>query len=97
MKEYDYQRLDTVLHSRIRLAIVSVLVGCEKAEFTAVRDMVRATDGNMNTHLKKLEAAGYVSVEKTFVNRKPTTYYKLTAKGRTALKNYIDILGRFIT
>jgi DNA-binding MarR family transcriptional regulator len=96
MKEYDYQKLDSVLHSRIRLAITSVLVSCEKAEFTYLRDMVHATDGNINTHLKKLEEASYVSVEKKFVDRKPITYYQLTTKGMAAFKKYIDILETFI-
>lgn len=96
MNDFDYQLLDSILHSRIRLAIMSVLMSVEKAEFTGLREMVHATDGNMNTHLKKLEIAGYVSVDKLFVDRKPTTYYKLTTKGKTAFRRYVETLGKFI-
>lgn len=96
MKEFDYRKIDPILHSRIRLAIMSVLIGCEKTDFTFLRDRVNATDGNMNTHLKKLENAGYINVEKTFVNRKPITYYQITEKGINAYEKYVEILEKFI-
>ena len=74
----NYQRLDELLHSRIRLAVVSLLVTVEEMDFTLLRDRVGATDGNMNAHLKKLEEAGYIAVKKKFVERKPVTRYRPT-------------------
>ena len=82
MSDYSYRKIDSVLHSRIRLAIVSALVTVDEMDFPMLRDIVGATDGNMNTHLKKLEEAGYISVQKEFVERKPVTNYRLTGKGR---------------
>ncbi len=96
MPDYDYKKLDNVLHSRIRLAIVSVMIGAGEIEFTALRDAVGATDGNMNTHLKRLEEEDYISVEKKFINRKPTTIYRLTKKGIGNFEEYIKELEKFI-
>ena len=90
--EFDYRQIDDVLHSRIRLAVVSVLSRCEKAEFTWLREAVGATDGNLTTHCRKLEEAGYLSVEKKFVDRKPVTFYSLTDAGRDALVSYANTL-----
>ena len=95
MKE-NYRLIDEIFHSRIRLAIVSVLISVEKIDFTSLRDRVGTTDGNMNSHLKKLEDAGYVFCEKTFINRKPVTYYNLTDEGKNGFKKYIEILETFI-
>lgn len=96
MTDFDYQQLDDIIHSRIRLAIVSLLMTVEEAEFTFLRDRVNATDGNIGMHLRKLEDAGYVSVRKSFVDRKPTSAYKLTAKGRKAFELYVDRLGKML-
>ena len=70
MSEFDYQQLDDIIHSRIRLAIIAVLVTVDEAEFTFLKDKVNTTDGNLSTHLKKLEESGYVAVRKTFEKRK---------------------------
>ncbi len=92
MTDFDYQQLDDVIHSRIRLAVMAVLAGLERADFTFLRDQVKATDGNLGTHLKKLEDAGYVSMRKRFVDRKPLTDYSLTKKGRKAFSIYLKRL-----
>lgn len=89
---FDHRLLDEQLSSRLRLAIMSVLLGCEKIEFTLLREKVGATDGNLTAHCKKLENAGYLTVEKLFVNRKPLTLYAATEEGRMAVKKYIDRL-----
>lgn len=96
MSDANYKSIDEVFHSRIRLAIVSILVGVEDADFSTLRKRVGATDGNMNAHLKKLEDAGYVAVKKRFVMRKPVTSYRLTEKGRDHFKRYVSILEGFI-
>lgn len=96
MNEFDYQQLDEIIHSRIRLAIMAVLITVEEAEFIFLRDKVNATDGNLSTHLKKLEEAGYVAVNKSFENRKPVSRYLLTQKGRKAFEIYVERLEKLI-
>jgi DNA-binding MarR family transcriptional regulator len=96
VSEFDYQRLDEVIHSRIRLAAMSILAGVESAEFTYLRDRTGATDGNLGAHMRKLEEAGYVAVEKTFEARKPVTRYALTGAGRRAFAAYVERLGEML-
>ena len=96
MNEFDYQQLDDIIHSRIRLAVMSVLISVDEAEFTFLRDKVNATDGNLSTHLKKLEDAGYIAVNKSFIDRKPSSRYLLTQKGRKAFEIYIEKLEKMI-
>jgi DNA-binding transcriptional ArsR family regulator len=96
MADFDHTLLDDVIHSRIRLAIMAVLVGVEHAEFTFLKDKVNATDGNLSVHLKRLDEAGYVSVHKRFVGRKPLSSYKLTARGRRAFESYVTRLESLI-
>lgn len=97
MSQFDYHRLDDVIHSRIRLAVMSILAGVEEAEFTYLRDRTGATDGNLGAHMKKLEDAGYVAVDKRFEDRKPVTRYRLTREGREAFRRYIDRLEAMIS
>lgn len=92
MSVFDHQRLDGVIHSRIRLAIMAVLSAVDRAEFAFIRDKVNTTDGNLGMHLRKLEDAGYAGVQKTFVDRKPVSYYRLTPKGRNAFRDYLQRL-----
>ena len=96
MSDFDYQQIDDTLHSRIRLAIVAALVSVQQADFNFLKDMVKTTDGNLSTHLRKLEEAGYVSSKKGFVERKPKTTYKITEKGRRALEEYVSTLEKFL-
>lgn len=96
MTDFDHQQLDEVIHSRIRLAIMAVLVTVDEAEFTLLRDKVNTTDGNLSVHLRKLEEANYLSVKKRFIDRKPSTSYTLTQRGRKAFEAYIDRLEQMI-
>lgn len=96
MSTFDYQQLDDVIHSRIRLAVMAILGSVEEAEFTYLRDRTGATDGNLGAHLRKLEDAGYVDAAKEFVERKPVTRYSLTSKGREAFRRYVDRLERIL-
>lgn len=93
---YDYREIDELLHSRIRLSIVSVLAQCKEAEFTWVREKVDTTDGNLTSHARKLEEGGYIHVDKRFVNRKPVTLYRLSDKGREALLEYAKKLANLV-
>ena len=84
--------LDPVIHSQIRLAVLSLLVGADEAELTFLREQTGATDGNLSIHLLKLEEAGYIAVDKSFVGRKPRSAYRLTPKGRKAFAQYVQNL-----
>ena len=96
MTDFDYKQLDDTLQARIRVAIMAVLISVVDADFNFLREMVKTTDGNLSTHLRKLEDAGYVSMKKKFVDRKPQTKYKVTEKGRRALEEHISILEKLI-
>src|SRR5438045_8780491 len=94
MMDYNYQQIDDIIHSRIRLAIMAVLTAVDEAEFIYLREKVNATDGNLSVHLKKLEDAKYIAVKKSFEGRNPITHYKLTVSGRKAFEAYIDSLEK---
>ncbi len=96
MTDYDHAAIDEILHSRVRLAIVAFLAGAKTADFSAVRAATKTTDGNASIHLRKLEDAGYIAVEKRFVARRPQTLYALTAKGRRALLDYVAHLENLL-
>lgn len=96
MNDFDYQQIDDVIHSRIRTAIMAVLISVDEAEFTFIRDKINATDGNLSAHIKKLEDHKYVSVKKEFVDRKPVSKYRITEKGRKAFESYIKNLENIV-
>ena len=96
MTDYNYHEIDDVIHSRIRTAIMAVLISVEEAEFTFIREKVNATDGNLSVHLKKLEDHNYISVSKEFIERKPVSRYKITDTGRKAFEDYIKKLESII-
>lgn len=96
-KEFDYRKLNNIIHSRIRLAVMTILISAEKAEFTLLKQKIGTTDGNLSSHLSKLEKAGYIDVKKSFVDKKPISTYSLTNKGREAFEKYIDLLEKFIS
>jgi DNA-binding MarR family transcriptional regulator len=81
---FDHNDIDDVIHGRLRLGVMAYLSAASPAIFGELRDRVGATDGNLSTHLKKLEEAGYVTQEKRFVGKKPQTRVFLTDKGRKA-------------
>ena len=89
MADFDHNAIDELLQSRVRLAIVAYLASAGQADFSAVRDAIKTTDGNASVHLRKLEDAGYVSAQKRFADRKPQTLYALTDGGRQALLDYV--------
>lgn len=92
----DLPELDPVVHGKLRLALLSLLSGVEDAEFTWLRTKTDATDGNLGAQLLKLEQAGYVTVKKKFVLRKPQTRYRLTERGRQALTEYVRTLKKLL-
>lgn len=96
MSDFDYKLLDDIIHSRIRLAIMAVLISVEQADFNFIKKKVKATDGNLSVHLKKLEDAEYIIVKKEFVGKKPLTTCSLSEKGKTAFEKYIERLESLI-
>jgi len=92
----DLPELNPVIHGRLRLALLSLLSGVEEAEFTWLRARTASTDGNLGAQLLKLEEAGYVTVEKKFVLRKPKTLCRLTETGRQALTEYVRALKQLL-
>ncbi len=92
MAGFDYRDIDDAIHGRVRLAVMAYLSGAGAADFNELKSKVGGTDGNLSVHLKKLEDAGYLRIEKTSANRKPRTICHLTGKGREAWIAYIDRL-----
>ena len=91
--------LDKIIHQPVRLRIMASLVTLdsqEQVDFTYLRDLLEVTDGNLGAHLRRLEEAGYINVEKAFVARKPRTFVSVTAKGRSAFDDHVQALDRII-
>ena len=88
--------LDQLIHERLRLGIVCALAVHDSLNFTELRDLLQTTDGNLSVQARRLEEAGYVMCAKRFEGRKPKTTYKLTARGRTALDDYLEVLSEML-
>ncbi|MFY8139499.1 MAG: winged helix-turn-helix domain-containing protein [Caulobacter sp.] len=96
MEGFDIDHIDEVIHGRVRLGVMAYLSGAGSADFNTLKTRLQATDGNLSAHLRKLEDAGFVRVEKSFVNRKPLTTLILTDAGRTAFAAYLDAIGKLV-
>lgn len=96
MEGFDIDHIDEVIHGRVRLGVMAYLSGAGSADFNTLKTRLQATDGNLSAHLRKLEDAGFVRVEKSFVNRKPLTTLILTDTGRTAFSAYLDAIGKLV-
>ena len=88
--------LDRVIHERVRLAIVSALATAPSLTFNELKDLLEITDGNLSVHARRLEEAGFIACDKSFVDRVPRTEYRLTAAGRKALDQYLDHMESLI-
>ena len=98
MTPFDVGQIDDVIHGRFRLGIMAYLAQkSEVAEFNKLKDLLQATQGNLSVHLRKLEDAGYVAIEKSFLIRKPVTRVHLTSAGRKAFGVYVDAIGRLVS
>jgi DNA-binding MarR family transcriptional regulator len=90
---------DPIIHQPVRLRITASLAALDpsdSAEFTFLRDLLELTDGNLGAHLRKLEGAGYIEIDKTFVDRKPKSFIALTSKGRRAFKLHVEALKKIL-
>ena len=91
-----FKELDPLLHSQLRLAVVSLLVSVEEAEFNFLLEKTGATKGNLSVQITKLKDAGYIIVEKSFRNNYPLTTCKITPAGIQAFENYVQALQGYI-
>lgn len=96
MKPELFLQLDRVIHEKGRLAIMSALAGTPELSFTELRDLLGMTDGNLTTHVRILQEEGFISVAKTYQNRRPLTTCSLTKAGREAFAGYIDLLEQIV-
>jgi DNA-binding MarR family transcriptional regulator len=91
-----FLKLDRTIHEKGRMAIMSLLAANTELSFTEMKQTLGMTDGNLSVHLRTLQEAGYISISKTFQDRKPLTTCSLTANGRKAFANYIDLLEQIV-
>lgn len=90
------RELNPLLHSQLRLAIMSILMTVEEADFVYLKEKTEATAGNLSVQLDKLSAAGYITIEKTFDGKKPRTVCHVATGGRKAFEEYVDTLKEYL-
>jgi DNA-binding transcriptional ArsR family regulator len=95
--EMDFKELDPVLHSQLRLAVMSLLISVKEAEFTFLKEKTNATSGNLSVQISKLKEAGYIEITKQFNNNYPQTICKITPKGVLAFENYVKALQTYMS
>lgn len=91
-----FKDLDPLLHSQLRLAIMSLLISLESAEFTFIKEKTGSTAGNLSVQLDKLSEAGYLVIDKSFRGKKPVTSCRITKKGIKAFEEYVTTLKQYI-
>ena len=96
MNPQAFLQLDRVIHEKGRLALMSMLAATPELSFTELRDTLKMTDGNLTTHIRTLQEAGYVSVTKSFQNNRPLTTCALTPTGKRAFTSYINLLEQIV-
>ena len=96
MNPEPFLQLDRVIHEKGRLAIMSMLAAAPELSFTELRDMLGMTDGNLTTHIRTLQQAGYVAVTKSFEHKRPLTTCRLTTTGREAFAAHVDLLEQIV-
>lgn len=94
--DFDIAGIDEVIHGRLRLGVMAFLSGAGSAEFNTLKARLQATDGNLSVHLRKLEEAGYVAIDKRFAGKKPLTTVSLTDAGRAAFIRYLDAMAKLV-
>lgn len=91
-----FKELDPILHSQLRLAVISLLISVKEAEFTFLKEKTNATAGNLSVQIQKLKDAGYIDVTKQFKDNYPQTICKITSKGICAFEGYVNALKEYI-
>lgn len=90
------KKLDPLLHSQLRLAVMSILMNVDEADFVYLKEKIESTAGNLSVQLEKLNSAGYISVSKGFQGRKPRTVCQITDHGRQSFAQYVDALKTYL-
>ena len=90
-------KLDPLLHSELRLAVMSLLAGVDEADFTYLKKQTGATSGNLSVQIDKLTTAGYITVEKGFKGKMPRTACRITPAGQEAFRNYVNALQEYLS
>jgi DNA-binding MarR family transcriptional regulator len=90
------KELDPLLHSQLRLAVMSILMNVDEADFVFLKEKTEATAGNLSVQLDKLSNAGYISMEKGFVGKKTRTVCQVTEQGRKAFEEYVEALKEYL-
>ena len=90
-------KLDPLLHSELRLAVMSLLAGVDEADFTYLKEQTGATSGNLSVQIDKLTSAGYITVEKGFKGRMPRTTCRITPAGQEAFGKYVEALKEYLS
>ncbi len=91
-----FKELDPIIHERIRLYIMVYLLQNEESDFNSLKEFTKTTEGNLASHLKVLEENKYIEIRKTFIGRRPKTFYKLTKKGKEKLSEYLENIKNII-
>jgi predicted transcriptional regulator len=91
-----FNELDPILHSQLRLAVVSLLVSVKEAEFTYLKEQTNSTAGNLSVQIQKLKEAGYIEVEKKFKDNYPLTICKITLNGVNAFEKYVESIQQYL-
>ncbi len=91
-----FKELDPILHSQLRLAVMSLLISVKEADFTFIREKTNSTAGNLSVQVQKLKDAGYIDVSKQFKDNYPLTTCKITKKGIEAFENYVKALQEYL-
>ncbi|MEQ8524983.1 transcriptional regulator [Gracilimonas sp.] len=92
----SFDDLHKAFESRVRLGIMSALAVNDSLDFSALKEFLDVTDGNLATHIKKLEKEGFIEVEKSFIDNKPNTKYSMTKEGKKAFGNYLNVMEEII-
>jgi len=91
-----FKTLDPLLHSELRLAVMSMLLAVEKADFSYIREKTQSTAGNLSVQLDKLSQAGYIKIEKTYKGKMPCTFCQITPEGVNAFESYVEALKTYL-
>lgn len=93
---FNHNDLDKIIHSRVRLGIMAALAFTDKVEFKFLKEKLELTDGNLSANMTKLSEAGLVDIQKSFVENKPKTVYRITKKGKLSFKTYVESIEKII-
>lgn len=93
----EIRKIDPIIHERVRLGILGLLIQADELTFTELKESLRLSDGNLASHLRTLEEKGIIEVRKTFIGRRPKTFYRLTKQGKKRFLEYLDTITEILS